>query len=92
MSEEDFTELDGKPTAFILGRISGQLRELIHAIASVQQSQIALGVRLAKLEEAESQRRGAANIIGLVLKSPALGWVVGAATATWAILTGKVHP
>lgn len=77
--------------AFVLGEIRGQLRELVHGTASVMNKLDALAVRVAALETEQSRRKGASDLLKLILKSPALGWVVGCATATWAILTGKVH-
>jgi len=74
-----------------LGTISGQLRELIHGVNGVSAKQDALAIRVAKLEEAEAGRRAQANLLTTILKSPTIGWLVGAAVTAWAILTGKVH-
>jgi len=74
-----------------LGQISGQLRELIHGVNGVSTKQDALAIRVAKLEAAELRREGQSNLLAAVLKSPAVGWLVGAAVTAWAILTGKVH-
>jgi len=75
----------------ILGEIKGQLRELIHSINNVAQQQSAMGLRIAKLEEKEFRRDGAGNLLQIILKSPAIGWLVGAAISAWAVLTGKIH-
>jgi len=77
--------------ALVLGEIRGQLRELVHGTASVSQKLDALTLRVAALETEQAQRKGASDLLKLILKSPALGWVVGAATAAWAILTARVH-
>ncbi len=46
--------------------------------------------RLLAIEKIEQQRVGANGLAAVILKSPALGWLVGAAITAWAILTGKV--
>lgn len=43
------------------------------------------------LKAAKLQEDGARSVIATILKSPALGWLVGAAITGWAIVTGKVH-
>jgi hypothetical protein len=78
--------------SYQLGQISGQLRELVHGIANLQQSVTALGVRVASLEASENRRDGASSVLRTVLKSPAIGWLVGAAVTAWALLTGRLHP
>ncbi len=50
----------------------------------------ALAARVALLEAADQRREGAAGILAALLKSPTLGWMVGAATAIWAVVAGKV--
>jgi len=77
--------------ALVLGEIRGQLRELVHGTANVNHKLDALAIRVAKLENEQAQRKGASDVLQLFLKSPALGWVVGAAVTVWAVLTGKVH-
>jgi len=77
--------------ALVLGEIRGQLRELMHSTANVSQKLDALALRVAALEVEQAQRKGASDFLQLLLKSPALGWVVGAAVTAWAVLTGKVH-
>lgn len=51
----------------------------------------ALKAKVEALEADKNQREGATGMIGFVLKSPAIGWLVGAAISAWAVLTGKVH-
>lgn len=77
--------------AFMLGKIEGQLRELIHQSASTAQLVTAMGLRIAALEAELNQRKGASNLLVTVLKSPTIGWLAGAAISAWAILTNKVH-
>lgn len=76
---------------FMLGQIQGQLRELIHSSNNNGQKIEALSVRVAAVEAANERRDGAAGVTQMILKSPAIGWLVGAAITAWAILTGKVH-
>lgn len=51
----------------------------------------ALKSRVAILETESNRRDGAFGVIGMILKSPAMGWLVGAAVTAWAILTGRVN-
>lgn len=78
-------------TMLILGEIRGQLREIIHGNNNLQQSLTALGLRVAALEAKENRREGAHGLLNTVLKSPTLGWIVGAATTVWALVTGRLH-
>lgn len=47
--------------------------------------------RLVVLETEKNKREGAMGFGSWVLKSPTIGWLVGAAISAWAMLTGKVH-
>ena len=78
-------------TLLLLGEIRGQLRELIHTGNNNSTKLDALGIRVAALETERNRREGASGLIQSFLKSPAIGWLVGAAISAWAILTGKVH-
>lgn len=78
-------------TAMILGEIRGQLRELIHTGNNNAMKLDALGTRVMQLEAKDSRRDGATGVIQALLKSPTLGWLVGAAISAWAILTGRVQ-
>jgi hypothetical protein len=78
-------------TLLLLGEIRGQLRELIHTGNNNSTKLDALGIRVAALEGERSRREGASGLVQSVLKSPAIGWLVGAVVTAWAILTGKVH-
>ena len=46
--------------------------------------------RLTHLETDKHRRDGASNVALLILRSPALGWLVGAATTVWAFATGRL--
>lgn len=50
-----------------------------------------LAVRVAALEAHQNKREGVTGFVNAIMKSPALGWFVGAATAVWAVLSGKVN-
>lgn len=76
---------------FLLGQIQGQLRELIHSSNNNGQKLEALSARVGALEAANERREGAAGVLAVLLKSPAIGWLAGAAISAWAVLTGKVH-
>lgn len=49
-----------------------------------------LKIKVDTLETDRARREGQAGILGTIARSPALGWLVGAAITAWAILTGKV--
>lgn len=87
-STTDAPETD---VSFQLGQISGQLRELVHNVANLQMTATAIGLRVAALEASENRREGATSLLRTILKSPAIGWLVGAAISAWAVLTGRVH-
>lgn len=78
-------------TAMILGEIRGQLRELIHGTNNNSAKLDALDRRVGKLELDQGRREGATGLMSAFLKSPALGWLVGAAISVWALLSGKVQ-
>lgn len=67
------------------------LGPLASDIADIKTKLVAAELRVTALEAERNRRDGASGMVGLVLKSPALGWLVGAAITAWAILTGKVH-
>jgi hypothetical protein len=66
-------------------------REVARMKAELQVQLDAMDRRLSALEQINQQQVGAKNFAVLILKSPAIGWLVGAAISAWAILTGKVH-
>jgi hypothetical protein len=57
----------------------------------MEESHTGLSARIQALEAESHRRSGATSLVNVLLKSPALGWLVGAAISAWAILTGKVH-
>ena len=72
-----------------------KLRKKVHEMAqmvAVHEGDLDnLPERVAALEAANERRDGAAGVFQMILKSPALGWLVGAAITAWAVLTGKAH-
>lgn len=79
-------------TLLLLGEIRGQLRELIHNSNNNSQKLDALAIRVTALESDKNRREGAQGVFHTLLKSPALGWLIGGATMIWAFLTGRLQP
>lgn len=67
------------------------LGPLASDVLEIKTSLTALSLRVAALETEKSRTDGAKGLGVMLLKSPALGWLVGAAISAWAVLTGKVH-
>lgn len=86
------TEAPPENTAFLLGQITGQLRELIHSINNVSQKQDALAMRITALETSAAEQKGRDGVLGAIIKSPFFAWLVAAGAGIWAFLTGKVNP
>ena len=59
-------------------------------IASVE-SHDELQERIAALEAVNTKREGLMGGLDWFLKSPVVGWIVGAGTAAWALVTGRLH-
>lgn len=47
--------------------------------------------RLGNLEIDKHRREGRDGMMVMLLKSPLMGWLVGAATTVWALVTGRLH-
>lgn len=67
-----------------LGLLAGEITDMKVRMSAVLE-------RVDSLEGSESRRAGATSVISVIMKSPTLGWLVGAAVTAWAILTRKVH-
>lgn len=91
-STDSPTEAIDTGIALLLGEIRGQMRELIHSTNNAGMKIDALAARVSALEAEHNRRQGANNVVQALLKSPAVGWLVGIAVSAWAILSGKVHP
>ena len=66
-------------------------RDIAAVKAEIEVKIEAMGSRVGVLEAVRHQQAGASSVLLAILKSPAIGWLVGAAISAWAILTGKVH-
>jgi hypothetical protein len=71
-------------------KVDGLTREVI-GLATLASDIGALKAKVEALEAERNRTEGAHGVVGTLLKSPALGWLVGAAISAWAVLTGKVH-
>lgn len=49
------------------------------------------GNRIDALERAQDKKTGADGVVIALLKSPAIGWLIGIVIAAWAIVNGR-HP
>lgn len=52
----------------------------------------ALAGRVTALEGAYNRREGATTLFETALKSPMLGWAIGAIVAIWALITDRFNP
>lgn len=71
-------------------KFDGLSREVI-GLGTLGAEMADVKARVIALETDRNRRDGATGVIGAIMRSPALGWLVGAAITAWAILTGKVH-
>jgi len=71
-------------------KFDGLTREVV-GLAVLGNDVAALKVSVAALEAKDNRRDGAVGIIETILKSPMLGWIVGAAITGFAILKGWVQ-
>lgn len=67
------------------------LAALVLAMQNLPTLVAAIDVRITALETERNRRDGATGVVGAIMKSPTIGWLVGAAVTAWAILTGRVH-
>lgn len=72
------------------GKLDGLTREVI-GLGPLAGELADIKARMTKLEAERERRDGAAGVLAMLLKSPALGWLVGAAVTGWAVLSGKLH-
>jgi hypothetical protein len=82
------------PLAADLAQLGSTVLANSRAIADMQRSSqeiAALKNEVETLKAERNRREGASGIVSIILRSPALGWLVGAAITAWAVLTGKVH-
>jgi hypothetical protein len=77
-----------------VNNLSAKVDALNNQVVSAQETpaKVAdLALRVAQLEIERNRRDGATGIISSIMKSPAIGWLVGAAVTAWTILTGRIH-
>jgi hypothetical protein len=61
------------------------------AAASVAAAEIAaLKLEVEALKTEKNRREGASGVVAAILRSPAVGWIVGGAAFMWGILTGRI--
>lgn len=68
-----------------------RLEERNDRIERMEKQIASTDARVDVLLKDKDRRDGATGMIGIIMKSPTLGWLVGAAVTAWAVLTGKVH-
>lgn len=66
------------------------LGERVLLAANLPDRMSAIEAKVQALKDESNRRDGATSVIGTIAKSPAIGWLVGAAITAWAVLTGKV--
>lgn len=71
-------------------KVDGLSREVI-GLGSLAGEMADMKARIAILEIGNNRRAGAESIAVTIMRSPTLGWLVGAAITAWAILTGRVN-
>lgn len=75
----------------ISGKMDALTREVI-ALGPLAADLAELKGRVYVIETTLSRQAGATGIITAILKSPAVGWVIGAAGMVWMLLTGGPSP
>jgi hypothetical protein len=71
-------------------KFDGLAREVM-TLATISAAVGELKAKVEMLEANKHRSDGATNLGLAIMKSPTLGWLVGAATTAWAVLTGKLN-
>lgn len=66
------------------------LSKEVGGLAALATDVAELRIKVAALIADQNQREGARNMGSAIMKSPALGWFVGAVVTVWAVVTGKI--
>lgn len=71
------------------------LGEIVERLVRIESNKVdsrvtALETKVEQMEAERNQRVGMARAVDLIIKSPAVGWLVGAAVTAWLILSGRV--
>lgn len=80
----------------IVAKLQEQSHEILLRLDRIEQNKVdrrvtLLEEKLSRLEHDKAKRDGATGVLSALIKSPALGWFVGALTAVWAVVTRRVH-
>jgi len=80
--------------ADVLGKVHTRLtriesNRLDSTVKSIDERVGKLDDRVDALETERDKRDGATGVLAWIVKSPALGWLAGAAAAVWAVLHGR---
>lgn len=65
------------------------MRDIAAVEARIEEKIEAMKARMADLEKDRAERRGGMSVVQAILKSPAIGWLVGGALAIWALFNGR---
>lgn len=71
-------------------KFDGLAREVM-SLATLAGEMGKLQAKVEMLEATKLRSEGATNLGLAIMKSPTLGWLVGAATTVWALVTGRLH-
>lgn len=71
-------------------KFDGLSREVI-GLSAMAGDLLDMKARMKVIEEKLNRQDGRDNAVAAIMRSPALGWLVGAAITAWAVLTGRVH-
>jgi hypothetical protein len=74
-----------------LGREVSALAVLSSTVTEIKADLLRTDSRLDALERTDRRQEGAAGVIQMILKSPAIGWLVGALSVAVALAKGWVH-
>lgn len=66
------------------------ISQMVMLAAGLPDTVSALSTRVATLEADLNKREGATGVVSAILKSPTLGWIVGAITTIYLYLSGKL--
>lgn len=71
-----------------LARMEAESQHVVGRVAKNETRIAELDGRLDTLENRAQRQDGATGVVGWFLRSPAVGWIVGAGMAVWALLGG----
>jgi hypothetical protein len=73
------------------------LSDIVERLVRIESNKVdsrvtTLEAEVEQLKAERNQRVGMSRLIELIFKSPLVGWLVGAGTAVWFLLSGKAQP